>query len=588
MAFFLLEGGCNFSLLMQMTPNSLRLTLVTIVVTLQLTSLGVVSVMSGNQLEQQQQLETSAALKMHADEVVEKTRLFLVPALSQLTVASQLIADGVLDPHNDQLLATFFRSQLRSNHWLKGMYLGRENGSLIRVARFESSAKSGSQFNRNVMITKSILVQGENRQVIYEQRDEETGDIRQWDNSEERSDPRQQEWYSAAHSGKNLVWSNAFSFYANGKPTVSASVAVTTRDGLEAGVLSVAVDLHDLTAFIDNTRSGSNLSAVMLDANGRIIAHSAGQNQPGPIGFSDIDSLFRDSSNTALFELYSRTHEQRLGKKDGEDTFVEHVNLAKEKQLGMARSVNLFNGAINWSLLITQPDYHSLSSSGNILDSGMRLAMLIIATPGILALLFVVIVTGPVYRLHRQATVDQLTRAFNRDEFETRVRTKLAQAHNLPADQRQIVVALDLDGFKIINDSFGHSAGDVILKTVVKRLQANLQPKDIVGRVGGDEFAFTCVLDKNIDATLYLEQLRLKIVSDPVPTTSGRHSFGMTMGFTEIRPEDDLYTLLKRADHALVSGKATRKNCTYSSGEHLPRAQKTPDFIIERKEVVSV
>lgn len=548
---------------MLMNPKSLQLALVTVVVMLQLISLTVVSVMSGKQLHQHERQQVSAALTMHADEVVEKTRLFLVPALSQLTVVSQLIADGVLDSRQDPLLATFFRSQLRSNHWLKGMYLAREDGSLLRVGRFADALQAGQQMDRDLMITKSIIVQGENRQVIYEQRNEETGEVRQWDNSEETSDPRQQNWYKTARSEDRLVWSNAFSYYVNGEPAVSASVAVRTRDGLDAGVLSVAIDLQDLTAFIDRIRGGNHLSAVMLDANGRVIAHSAGDSQPGSAGLNDIESLIRASGNTALFELYSRTSGMRLNGNGG-DTLVEHVNLVDEKQLGLARSVSLFGGAINWTLLITQPYQPALLGSDNILSSGMRLAMVIIATPGILALLFVVVITAPVYRLHRRATIDQLTRAYNRDEFETRLKDMLASLHTLPASKRRIVVALDLDGFKVINDRYGHSAGDTILKTVVKRLRTNLQPKDIVGRTGGDEFAFTCVIDKGLDPVRQLEILRLKVVSELVSTASGPHAFGMTMGIAEIKPGDSPGTVLKRADHALIYGKAIRKNCTYN------------------------
>ena len=580
MAFLLLTGGRYPTFDTLMNPNSLRLALVTVVVMLQLTSLAVVSIMSEKQLEQQERLEISAALTMHADEIVEKTRLFLLPALSQLTVVSQLISDGVLDSRKDSLLGSFFRSQLRSNHWLKGMYLAREDGSLIRAGRFADAAQGRRQADHGLMITKSILVQGENRQVIYEQRNEETGEVLQWDNSGETSDPRQQDWYKNARTKSRLVWSDVFSYHGNGEPTVSASVAVRTRDGLDAGVLSVAIDLHDLTEFIDKTHAGSHLSAVMLDASGRVMAINK---QPELAGLNDIESLIRTSGNSALQELYFRSSATGLKNKDT-DTLIEHVNNAGEKQSGLARSVSLFNESINWSLLITQPDQAALNSSGNILNSGMRLAMIIIATPGILALLFVIIITAPVYRLHRRATVDQLTRAYNRDEFETRVKGMIADIPALAAGKRQYVVALDLDGFKAINDKHGHSAGDAILKTVVKRLRSNLQQSDIVGRTGGDEFAFTCTIRNELDPVMHLEQLRIKVVSDSVPTTSGMHAFGMTMGLAQIRPGDNADTVFKRADHALISGKAIRKNRTYNAVEQELPAGEKQNSAIEQSE----
>ena len=584
LALLLLAGSRCPSLDLPMNPNSLRLALVTVVVMLQLTSVAVVSVMSRKQLDRQERVEISATLTMQADEIVEKTRLFLLPALSQLTIVSQLIADDVLDSRNDALLGSFFRSQLRSNHWLKGMHLARDDGSLIRVGRFDDAQQGREQSVRGLTITKSILVQGENRQVIYEQRNERTGEVLQWDNSAESSDPRQQDWYKIARTENGLVWSDAFSYHGNGEPTVSASLAVRTREGLDAGVLSVAIDLHDLTEFIDKTHAGNRLSAVMLDANGRVMAINK---EPGFAGLNDIEALIRDSGNSALHELYSRSSVSGLEGRNA-DTLIEHVNSAGEKQSGLARSISLFNGAINWSLLITQPDQAALHSSGNILNSGMRLAMIIIATPGILALLFVIAITAPVYRLHRRATIDQLTRAYNRDEFETRVKGLIADIPTLDASKRPFVVALDLDGFKTINDKHGHSAGDAILKTVVRRLRSNLQQSDIVGRIGGDEFAFTCILRDDLDPVMQLEQLRLKVVADPVSTPGGIHAFGMTMGIAEIRPVDSAESALKRADHALITGKAIRKNHTYYSIDNELITPARKNVLIEQKDELAV
>ncbi len=322
----------------------------------------------------------------------------------------------------------------------------------------------------------------------------------------------------------------------------------------------------------------------MLDGDGRIMAINK---QPGLAGLNDIESLIHASGDGALQKLYSRSIATGSNPQ-GADTLVEHLNGAQEKQSGLARSVSLFGGAINWSLLITQSDQALLNSSGTILNSGMRLAMIIIATPGILALLFVIAITAPVYRLHRRATVDQLTRAYNRDEFETRVKGMIAELPALDADKRQFVVALDLDGFKTINDKHGHIAGDAILKTVVRRLRSNLGQSDIVGRTGGDEFAFTCAIRDGLDPVMQLEQLRLKVVSDPVSTPSGVHAFGMTMGIAEIRPFDCAESAFKRADHALISGKAIRKNHTYYAidNELITPAKKSA--MIEQKAHVAV
>ena len=233
-----------------MNPNSLRLVLVSLVVLLQLISLAVVSFVTKQQLDNQAQLEATTTLQAQADEVVEKTRLFLVPALSQLTSAGQLFADGMLDARRDQQLSTFFRSQLRSNLWLKGMYLAREDGSMVRVGRYSNEALADPRRDRDILVTKTVTANGDNREVSYEEHNEKTGETRHWQDSADEKDPRQLHWYKNARAAKHLVWSNAFSYYSNGQPAVSASLPIRTPEGLDAGVLSVSVDLHDLTDFI--------------------------------------------------------------------------------------------------------------------------------------------------------------------------------------------------------------------------------------------------------------------------------------------------------------------------------------------------
>lgn len=547
-----------------MNPTSLRLVLVSLVVLLQLISLTVVSFLTKEQLGNQAQLEATSNLKAQADEVVEKTRLFLVPALSQLTTAGQLFADGMLDSRKDEQLSTFFRSQLRSNPWLKGMYLVREDGSMLRVGRFRDDRQTNSWLDQDFLISKRIRVDGDSRQIEYEELNELTNEIRSWQNPADNSDdPRQLHWYQTARAQQRLVWSDAFSYYDNGQPVISASLPIRTPKGLDAGVLSVAVDLHELTQFIERTSGRDINSAVMIDANGRVIAYSSTMKNAPHQAMSDIESMFRPSDE-ALLELYARANATGISS-DGTDTMIEHLDMGEIAQMGLARTVYLFGGAIRWTLLITQPHWTKLATSDNILSSGMRLATIIIAAPGIMALLLIIAITAPIYGLHRRATIDQLTRAFNRDEFENRLRNRIGDLHSLPKDQQLVTVVLDLDGFKSINDHYGHPAGDLILRAVVKRLQKHAPSDTVVGRLGGDEFALLCSLDKQQDPLALIEKVRHQVTNTPVPSGNGIHTFGMTMGLTVIKPGDTAEAVLKRADFALVNGKLTEKNRTYDT-----------------------
>ena len=87
----------------------------------------------------------------------------------------------------------------------------------------------------------------------------------------------------------------------------------------------------------------------------------------------------------------------------------------------------------------------------------------------------------------RRADIDVLTPLLNRRAFMREVQRAIAVArrHDIPAS----VIFFDLDGFKAINDRYGHAAGDAALVAVAQRLQHDVRESDVVGRLGGDEFA---------------------------------------------------------------------------------------------------
>jgi diguanylate cyclase (GGDEF)-like protein len=109
-------------------------------------------------------------------------------------------------------------------------------------------------------------------------------------------------------------------------------------------------------------------------------------------------------------------------------------------------------------------------------------------------------------RLEFLAQYDQLTELSNRTLFLDRLRSALLRAKR--DSLRLAVLYLDMDNFKQINDTFGHSAGDLLLQEVARRLRQCVRESDTVGRLGGDEFA---VIVDNIggqeDATLVAEKI---------------------------------------------------------------------------------
>ena len=150
---------------------------------------------------------------------------------------------------------------------------------------------------------------------------------------------------------------------------------------------------------------------------------------------------------------------------------------------------------------------------------------------------------------------DPLTGVLNRATFASRVDRAL---HDAPQDGRQALLMLDLDGFKLVNDVFGHGAGDQTLIDIAGAIRSTLRRGDLVGRLGGDEFViFLDNLARGEDAATKAKRicaLSQKVFNLEVQISG---SVGIALA-----PEDgcDFETLYKRADAALYRVKNNGKN----------------------------
>jgi len=161
-------------------------------------------------------------------------------------------------------------------------------------------------------------------------------------------------------------------------------------------------------------------------------------------------------------------------------------------------------------------------------------------------------------QLRHQAFHDSLTELANRALFGDRVEHALTRTDR--ADTDIAVLFVDLDDFKTINDSLGHSAGDELLIEVARRLRQAVRPADTVARLGGDEFAILLEDlagdgDATAVATRIQEQLDSPITLDERELTV-RASIGIAIGGTREEGADEL---LRNADMAMYMAKRSRK-----------------------------
>jgi diguanylate cyclase (GGDEF)-like protein len=156
--------------------------------------------------------------------------------------------------------------------------------------------------------------------------------------------------------------------------------------------------------------------------------------------------------------------------------------------------------------------------------------------------------------LMRLAMTDHLTGVSNRAQFDRALETELSHAKR--SAEQFSVLCMDLDGFKEINDRYGHLAGDEVLCEVARRLQQQLRTEDMVSRIGGDEFGII-IRDGTEDSAHALSQRITNAMTTPISLSDGNNvGVGISIGMTAYNDSiDSHYSLLAQADSALYEAK---------------------------------
>ena len=178
-------------------------------------------------------------------------------------------------------------------------------------------------------------------------------------------------------------------------------------------------------------------------------------------------------------------------------------------------------------------------------------------------------------RLTHQADHDALTGALNRRAFERHLTTMLAAGN---ASRRHAVMYLDLDQFKVINDTCGHAAGDELICQINMILQQRLREGDVLARLGGDEFGIllqNCAID---DALRIAEILRQSVADIRFSWSSQTFVIGVSVGLVALIPgTTTLKEIMKAADAACYMAKEKGRNRVhlYRADDHELSVRKT-------------
>jgi diguanylate cyclase (GGDEF)-like protein/PAS domain S-box-containing protein len=162
-------------------------------------------------------------------------------------------------------------------------------------------------------------------------------------------------------------------------------------------------------------------------------------------------------------------------------------------------------------------------------------------------------------RLRHLASTDPLTGISNRRHFVERGRSEVSRSRRY--DAPLTVMMLDVDHFKRINDTYGHDVGDQALKALTALCSDALRTSDLIGRLGGEEFALLLPSTALPGAMILAERIRVRIEQMRLETPTDELAFTVSLGVCALHADDDGFdALLNRADKALYAAKHGGRN----------------------------
>ena len=175
-------------------------------------------------------------------------------------------------------------------------------------------------------------------------------------------------------------------------------------------------------------------------------------------------------------------------------------------------------------------------------------------------------------KLHVLAITDPLTGLLNRRELFRRLENEICRAFR--EKNHYSLIIIDIDYFKRVNDTLGHTAGDMVLIEISDRLKAELRPYDVIGRYGGEEFLIGVPRAEAESRKKIAERIRASISNKPFKIGDNKLDITISLGLTSAVPAENkkdmphiLEAMIEKADSALYMAKDAGRNRVIEYGE---------------------
>ena len=517
------------------------LMLLALLLTQLLTLLGVLWVSRKNS-EQALRLQVQGALTQLVRATSDNTSSYLSAAAQVVSINQRAFA-GQTEPQLEQTL----RAVIDAIPQIDGAMVGKGNGEFVFVRR-----DGQARFVRQIRVQPV-------RQVTDRFFDAQ-GKLLRTQTLPQAFDPRSRPWFQQAlRAGGQPVWTAPYVFASSQLPGITVAATLPHAAPTPA-VVAMDVQLRGLTRFLQSVQVSPGGRAFIADMQGHALAASrawpnAVQGRIPTLSEVDDPPLQALLSGGTLNDVLS-------GNAEG----VRQFSAGGQRYGAALRRFEVQPG-MSWMIGVYAPEADFTGELGRLYDQQLWVILGVMLLSAALAWPLAFQATRPMNALHRQATTDALTGLQNRASFLAHLREVLSDPPNAQGEVG--VVILDLDGFKAVNDTFGHARGDSVLAEIARRLQESVRSGDVLSRLGGDEFALIVKGRSREVVRLRVEGIIQDLQRRSVQLGSIEHQLGGTAGlaFREGEADNSAEELLARADKALLRGKRQGKGRVWISGE---------------------
>jgi diguanylate cyclase (GGDEF)-like protein len=477
-------------------------------------------------------------------------------------------------------------------------YYGNRSGQFIGLWRF-SETEAELRLRTDPSLPRSIYrysrIKGELKNPVSEQR---------------LYDPRERPWYKAGQGASTQTWTSIYIDFKTLALVGTRARRVNNAAGDFEGVVATDLSLEHLNDFLKNLQLSTNGFAFIVEPDGNLVATSRGPHLRKGVGEDNTRLNAQSSDDPMIVATYKAvkelTGQARPAGQAGDKGSAANSAPRTTSFVGPDGNVVLAGYArlrdvagLDWLVAVAVPRSDYMQKVNNNVRRTVLFALLACALIAATGYIVLNVIAKDLRRLadaarkmgageldskipvdrndeigelakafaamQTQLFTDRLTGIANREAMVRRIEDRIIRQRRSGDNHPFAVLFIDLNGFKQINDRFGHDVGDRVLAEVSHRLTRNLRGGDLAARYGGDEFVVLLENVANHDEAISAREKLERALSLPLQSLAGLgvdasgFNAGASIGIALCPTEGhDMQTLLKRADQDMYERKQAR------------------------------